>query len=90
MVTKPWNVLLAKQAQKDAKKIAKSPLKEQAKKILAILESNPLQTPPSYEKLIGDLSGFYSRRLNIQHRIVYEVFTKEHTVVIASMWSHYE
>jgi len=79
-----------KQAQKDALKIKRRGLKKNVEKLLAILSQNPCQTPPPYEKLMGDLSGFYSRRINIQHRLVYEVFLEEKTVRVLRMWTHYE
>ena len=85
-----WEVVFAKQALKDAKKIATSGLKPKAQELLAVLAINPLQNPPSYEKLVGDLAGAYSRRINIQHRIVYEVFVKEKIVRVLRMWTHYE
>ena len=85
-----WEVVFAKQALNDAKKLAASGLKPKAQELLAILVTNPLQNPPPYEKLVGDLAGAYSRRINIQHRIVYEVFTKEGVVRVLRMWAHYE
>ncbi|MES2399190.1 MAG: Txe/YoeB family addiction module toxin, partial [Pseudomonadota bacterium] len=85
-----WSLVYAKQALKDAKKIAASGLKPRAQELLVILASNPFQNPPPYEKLVGDLSGAYSRRINIQHRLVYEVFAKEKTVRVLRMWTHYE
>jgi len=85
-----WEIVFAKQALKDAKKLAASGLKPKAQELLAILSTNPLQNPPPYEKLVGDLAGAYSRRINIQHRIVYEVFTKEGVVRVLRMWTHYE
>jgi len=85
-----WKLIYTKQAQKDAKKLAASNLKKKAQKLLDIIAENPFQTPPSYEKLTGDLSGAYSRRLNIQHRLVYEVLEAEHTVKVIRMWTHYE
>jgi len=85
-----WEVVYAKQAMKDAKKLAASGLKLKAQELLAILAADPFQNPPPFEKLVGDLAGAYSRRINIQHRIVYEVFTKERTVRILRMWTHYE
>lgn len=85
-----WNVVFAKQALKDAKKIAASGLKPKAQELLALLAIDPLQNPPPFEKLVGDLAGAYSRRINIQHRLVYEVFTKERTVRVLRMWTHYE
>jgi toxin YoeB len=87
---KPWQVVFAKHALKDAKKIAASGLKPKAAELLAVLEQDPFQNPPPYEKLVGDLAGAYSRRINIQHRLVYEVFTKERTVRVLRMWTHYE
>lgn len=85
-----WKVVFTKQAQKDAKKISSSGLKSKAEDIIEILKQNPYQTPPSYEKLVGDLSGAYSRRLNIQHRIVYQIFNDEKIVKVIRMWTHYE
>jgi toxin YoeB len=85
-----WDVVFAKQALKDAKKIAASGLKPKAQELLAVLAANPLQNPPPFEKLVGDLAGAYSRRINIQHRLVYEVFTAERTVRVLRMWTHYE
>ncbi|WP_144683230.1 Txe/YoeB family addiction module toxin [Desulfobotulus alkaliphilus] len=85
-----WKVVFTKQAQKDAKKISSSGLKSKAEDILGILKQNPYQTPPSYEKPVGDLSGACSRRLNIQHRIVYQILTDEKTVTVIRMWTHYE
>ena len=88
MVT--WNVVYSKYAIKDAKKLSSAGLKDKVKGLLNILVVNPLQNPPPYEKLVGDLTGAYSRRINIQHRLVYEIFRKEKTVRILRMWSHYE
>lgn len=85
-----WQVVYAKQAMKDAKKLAASGLKPRAQELLAILAIDPFQNPPPFEKLVGDLVGAYSRRINIQHRIVYEVFPKERTVRVLRMWTHYE
>lgn len=85
-----WEIVFAKQALKDAKKLAVSGLKPKAQELLAILATNPLQNPPPYEKLVGDLAGAYSRRINIQHRMVYEVFTDERIVRVLGMWTHYE
>ena len=85
-----WEIVFAKQALKDAKKLVASGLKPKAQELLALLASNPLQNPPPYEKLVGDLAGAYSRRINIQHRIVYEVFIKEGVVRVLRMWTHYE
>ena len=88
MVT--WNLAYSKYAIKDAKKLSAAGLKDKAQALLAILEVDPLQNPPPYEKLVGDLKGAYSRRINIQHRLVYEIFRKERTVRILRMWTHYE
>ena len=85
-----WEIVYAKQAMKDAKKLAASGLKPKTQELLALLAGDPFQNPPPYEKLVGDLAGAYSRRINIQHRIVYEVFAKEKTVRILRMWTHYE
>ena len=85
-----WSLVYTKRAQKDAKKISSSNLKPKAKKILDILEKDPFQKPPPFEKLVGDLSGLFSRRINIQHRFVYEVFEQQKVVKVLSMWTHYE
>ena len=85
-----WTVVYAKHALKDAKKLSAVGLKEKAQELLEILAVDPFQNPPAYEKLVGDLDGAYSRRINIQHRLVYEVFKKERTVRVLRMWSHYE
>lgn len=85
-----WQVVFAKHALKDAKKLATSGLKSKTLELLAILERDPFQNPPPYEKLVGDLAGAYSRRINIQHRLVYEVFTETRTVRVLRMWTHYE
>ena len=85
-----WEVVFAKQALKDAKKLAASGLKAKAQELLEVLAINPLQNPPPYEKLVGDLAAAYSRRINIQHRIVYEVFPSERVVRVLRMWTHYE
>ncbi|WP_027149820.1 Txe/YoeB family addiction module toxin [Methylobacter tundripaludum] len=85
-----WEIVYAKQALQDAKKLAASGLKQKAQTILAILANDPLQNPPPYEKLVGDLTGSYSRRINIQHRLVYEIFAKEKVVRVLRMWTHYE
>jgi len=85
-----WEVVYAKQAMKDAKKLAASGLKPKAQDLLALLAIDPFRNPPPFEKLVGDLAGAYSRRINIQHRIVYEIFTKERTVRVLRMWTHYE
>ncbi len=83
-----WKIVLSKQAAKDAKKIASAGLKPQVQKLLGILQDNPYQPP--YEKLVGDLKNYYSRRINIQHRLVYQVLESEKIVKILRMWSHYE
>ncbi|MBK7001278.1 MAG: Txe/YoeB family addiction module toxin [Rhodoferax sp.] len=85
-----WEVIYAKHVQKDAQKLAASGLKAKAQELLAILQENPFQNPPPYEKLVGDLSGAYSRRINIQHRLVYEVLQEQRTVKVLRMWSRYE
>ena len=85
-----WQLFYTKQAQKDAKKLAASKLKKKAKAILEIIEKDPYQNPPPYEKLIGDLAGAYSRRINIQHRVVYQVYENERVVKVLRLWSHYE
>jgi toxin YoeB len=85
-----WRLVYTKQAQKDAKKLASARLKEKALDLLAILAADPFQNPPPFEKLIGDLSGAYSRRINIQHRLIYQVYEKEKTVKVIRLWSHYE
>ncbi|NPA82057.1 MAG: Txe/YoeB family addiction module toxin [Epsilonproteobacteria bacterium] len=85
-----WKLVYTKQAIKDSKKIANSNLKEQVKKLLKILENDPYQTPPRYEKLVGDLNRAYSRRINIQHRLIYEILDDIKTVKIIRMWTHYE
>ena len=85
-----WELIYTKHAQKDAKKLAASGLKRKAQELLNILKENPYQTPPSYEKLVGDLSGAYSRRINIQHRLVYQVLEEEHVVKVLRLWTHYE
>ncbi|HWO99942.1 MAG TPA: Txe/YoeB family addiction module toxin [Methylococcus sp.] len=85
-----WQLIFTKQAQKDAKKLSASGLKLKAQELLAILAANPYQNPPPYEKLVGDLSGVYSRRINIQHRLVYQVLEDQKMVKILRMWTHYE
>jgi len=85
-----WQVVYAKQALKDAKKLKAAGLKHKAEELLAILRLDPLKNPPSYEKLIGDLAGAYSRRINIHNRLVYEIFEKEKVVRVLRMWTHYE
>lgn len=85
-----WTIVYTNQAKKDARKLAASNLKKKALELLSIIESDPCQNPPSYEKLVGDLVGAYSRRINIQHRLVYQVLEEENTVKVVRMWSHYE
>lgn len=85
-----WELVYSKQAQKDAKKLASSGFKAHAQRLLDILKKDPYQTPPSFEKLVGDLAGAYSRRINIQHRLVYQIFAEKKTVKIIRMWTHYE
>jgi Txe/YoeB family toxin of toxin-antitoxin system len=85
-----WKLIYTKQAQKDAKKLTDAGLKEKAEAILKVLETDPFQTTPPYEKLVGDLSGAYARRINIQHRIVYQILTEEKIVKVIRMWTHYE
>ena len=85
-----WSLIYTKQAQKDAKKLASSGLKDKAERLLTVIEIDPFTNPPSYEKLIGDLAGAYSRRINIQHRLVYQVFPDLHTVKVIRLWTHYE
>ncbi len=84
-----WELVFTKQAQKDAKKLARKGLKKKAQILLEVMRKNPFQNPPPYEKLIGDLAGAYSRRINIQHRLVYQVFQKEHIIKIIRLWTHY-
>ena len=85
-----WKIVFTKMAQKDAKRIKRAGLKSQVESLLSVIKENPFQNPPSYEKLVGDLSGAYSRRINIQHRLVYQVLAKEKAVKIIRMWTHYE
>jgi toxin YoeB len=85
-----WQLVFAKHAQKDAPKLASAGLKPKAQELLAVIQENPFQNPPPYENLVGDLSGAYSRRINIQHRLVYEVLAEQRTVKVLRMWSHYE
>ena len=85
-----WRIVFTKQAQKDAKKLAAGGMRPEAEKLLDILRGNPYQTPPPFEKLLGDLSGAYSRRINIQHRLVYQVLAEEKVVKVIRMWTHYE
>ena len=85
-----WRLVFTRQALKDAKKVKAEGLKKKAEGILEILRQDPYRQPPPFEKLIGDLLGAYSRRINIQHRVVYQVFEEEHTVKVLRMWTHYE
>lgn len=85
-----WQVLFTRQAQKDARKLASSGLRPQAERLLEILANDPFQKAPPYEKLLGDLAGAYSRRINVQHRLVYQVLEEERIVKVLRMWTHYE
>ena len=85
-----WELVYTKHAQKDAKKVAASGLKRKAQELLNVLKENPYQNPPPYEKLVGNLNGAYSRRINIQHRLVYQVLEEEHVVKVLRLWTHYE
>lgn len=85
-----WKLYFTRQARKDAKRLAGTGLKDKARELLAILENDPFRTPPAYEKLVGDLSGAYSRRINIQHRLVYQVLEGERAVKVLRLWTHYE
>jgi toxin YoeB len=85
-----WELVFTKQAQKDAQKLAAAGLKDKAIKLLNIIRENPFHTPPRYEKLVGDLAGAYSRRLTIQHRLIYQVLESEKIIKIIRMWTHYE
>ena len=85
-----WELYFTRQAKKDAKKLAAAGLKEKAKELLDIIQGNPYQIPPPYEKLVGDLAGAYSRRINIQHRLVYQILEGEKAVKALRLWTHYE
>jgi toxin YoeB len=85
-----WSLVYTRQAQKDAEKLAAAGLKPKAEALLAILAENPYQTPPAFEKLVGDLSGAYSRRISLQHRVVYQVLDDAKTVKVLRMWTHYQ
>ncbi len=85
-----WQIVYTRQAQKDAKKLSTSGLRPKAEFLLEILKENPFKTPPPFEKLVGDLEGAYSRRINIQHRLVYQVIKESRTVKVIRMWTHYE
>jgi Txe/YoeB family toxin of toxin-antitoxin system len=86
----PWRVVFTRQAQKDARKIAHSGLRDKAQELIDLLRTDPRRSPPPFEKLVGDLAGAYSRRINIQHRLVDQVLDDEHTVKVIRMWTHYE
>lgn len=85
-----WKIVYTNQAQKDAKKLSASGLKSKAQKLLQVIEADPFQNPPRYEKLVGDLTGAYSRRINIQHRIVYQVLEEQRIVKVLRLWTHYD
>ncbi len=85
-----WRLVYTRQAQKDAKKLASSGLKPKAQELLALIAEDPYRKPPPFEKLVGDLAGAYSRRINIQHRLVYQVLDEERVVKVLRLWSHYE
>jgi len=85
-----WKVVFTKQAQKDARRLVAAGLKPKAEELIELLRTNPTQTPPPFEKLVGDLSRAYSRRINIQHRLVYEILEEERIVKVIRMWTHYE
>lgn len=85
-----WKIVFTKQAQKDAKKLAGAGLKVKAQQLLEVIKENPFQNPPPYEKLVGDLAGTYSRRINIQHRLVYQIYQQERTIKVLRLWTHYE
>ena len=85
-----WRLVYTNQAKRDAKKLSRSGLKPQAQRLLKVLEKNPYQTPPPFERLVGDLAGACSRRINIQHRLVYQILDDTKTVKVIRMWSHYE
>ena len=89
-MVKAWSLVYTRAAQKDARKLSSSGLRSKAKKLLELLRHDPFQNPPPFEKLLGDLTGAFSRRINIQRRLVYQVLEKEHTVKILRMWTHYE
>lgn len=87
---RPWTLVFSRQAQKDARRLAASGLKPKTRRLLDLIAEDPFATPPRFETLIGDLAGCYSRRINIQHRLVYEVLPQEHVVHVLRMWTHYE
>jgi len=90
LVEGPWRVVFTNQAQKDARKLARSGLRAKAEALIEILRKNPRLTPPAFEKLVGDLAGACSRRINLQHRLVYQILDKQRTVKVIRMWTHYE
>jgi len=85
-----WQIVFTKQAQKDARRLAETGLRSKAETLLEILRINPFQNPPPYEKLVGDLTGAYSRRINLQHRLVYQIYQEEQVIKVIRMWTHYE
>jgi len=85
-----WRLVFTRQAQKDARHLARAGLKDKAQFLLELLKENPFQSPPPFEKLVGDLSGAYSRRINVQHRLVYQVLEQERIVKVIRLWTHYE
>ena len=85
-----WDLRYTKQAQKDAKKLSASGLKDKAQELIEVIKEDPYQNPPPYEKLVGDLSGAYSRRINIQHRLVYQVYEEKRIIKVIRLWTHYE
>ncbi|HEX8311228.1 MAG TPA: Txe/YoeB family addiction module toxin [Chthoniobacteraceae bacterium] len=85
-----WSLVFTRQAQKDARKVASANLKNQTQRLLELLARDPFESPPPYEKLVGDLAGAYSRRINIQHRLVYQLYEAERVVKVIRMWTHYE
>ena len=89
LVNPPWRVVFAPAAQKDARKAARSPLRPKIERLLELLARDPFEAPPPFEKLVGDLEGAYSRRINIQHRLVYQVLARERMVKVLRMWTHY-
>lgn len=89
-MTEGWRVVYTPQARKDARKLARTKLRPKAERLLALLARNPFETPPPFERLLGDLAGAYSRRINIQHRVVYQVLEKQRVVKVLRLWTHYE
>ncbi len=89
-MSRPWRVVFTRQAQKDARKIARSDLRQRVEELIDIIRKDPFKKPPAFERLLGDLAGAYSRRINIHHRLVYQVLEKERTVKVLRMWTHYE